>query len=71
MGPKSENVEKPLVFVCFFEPQSGDEHCREEFQLSSPDRLGRGRGRVNPSPTPYQTVPAAWLFVRLTPSGLP
>ena len=23
MGPKSENIEKPLVFVCFFEGQSG------------------------------------------------
>ena len=25
VGPKSENVEKPLVFVCFFEGQSGGE----------------------------------------------
>ena len=23
MGPKSENVEQPLVFVCFFDGQSG------------------------------------------------
>ena len=25
VGPKSENVETPLVFACFFEGQSGDE----------------------------------------------
>ena len=24
VGPKSENVEKPLVFACFFEGRSGD-----------------------------------------------
>ena len=29
MGPKSENVEKPLVFVCFLEGQSGHGYCRE------------------------------------------
>ena len=50
MGPRTENVEKPFVFVCFFEGQSGDEDSREEFQLSSPDRLGGGRGRVNTPP---------------------
>ena len=50
MAPKRENVEKPQVFVCFFEGQSGHEDPREEFQLSSPDRLGGGRGRVNPPP---------------------
>ena len=26
VGPKSENVEKPLVFVCFLKGQRGDEH---------------------------------------------
>ena len=50
VGPKSENVEKPLVFACFFEGQSGDEESTEELQLSSPDRPGGGRGRVNPPP---------------------
>ena len=50
VGPKSENVEKPMVFVCFFEGQSGDEESTEELQLSSPDRQGGGRGRVNPPP---------------------
>ena len=39
MGPKSENVENPLVFVCLFEPQSGDEHSREELQLSGPEHF--------------------------------
>ena len=47
---KSENVETPLVFVCFFEGQNGDDHSREELRLSSPDRPGGGRGRVNPPP---------------------
>ena len=40
MGPKSEYIEKPLVFVCFFEGQSGDGESTEELQLSSPDRAG-------------------------------
>ena len=48
VGPKSGNVEKVCVFVCFFEGQSGDEYSREEFQPSGPDRLKGGRGRVNP-----------------------
>ena len=39
---------KVLVFVCFFEGQSGDDYSREEFQPSGPDRLGGGRGKVNP-----------------------
>ena len=47
---KSENVETPLVFVCFFEGQNGEEDSREEFQPASPDRPGGGRGRVNPPP---------------------
>ena len=34
MGPKSENVEKPVVSVCFFEGQRGDEYSRESLQLS-------------------------------------
>ena len=48
--PKSENVEKPMVFVYLFEGQSGDEDSKEELQRSEPDRLGGGRGRVNPPP---------------------
>ena len=48
MGPKSENVEKPLVFVCFFEGQRCDEDPGARLQRSEPDRLGGGRGRVNP-----------------------
>ena len=50
VGPKNENVDFILVFVCFFERQSGDEYSREEFRISEPDRLGGGRGRVNPPP---------------------
>ena len=34
MGPKSENVEKPFVFVCFFEGQRGDEYSREVLRPS-------------------------------------
>ena len=34
MGPKSENVEKPLVLVCFFEGQRGDEYSKEVLQPS-------------------------------------
>ena len=40
VGPKSENVEKPLVFACFVEGQSGDEYSREELQTLSPESLG-------------------------------
>ena len=29
MGPKSENVEKPLVFVCFFEGPRSPEEIRQ------------------------------------------
>ena len=50
VGPKSENVDFSLVFVYFFEGQSGHEYSRQELQVSSPDRLGGGRGRVNPPP---------------------
>ena len=50
VGPKSENVEKPFVFVCFFQGQKGEEDSREELQPACPDRPGGGRGRVNPPP---------------------
>ena len=34
----------------FFEGQSGDDESTEELQLSSPERPGGGRGRVNLPP---------------------
>ena len=34
MEPKSENVENPLVFVCFFEGQRSDELSKEVLQAS-------------------------------------
>ena len=50
VGPKSENVEKVLVFKAILKGQSGHEDSREELRPSEPDRLGGGRGRVNPHP---------------------
>ena len=38
MGPKSENVEKPVVFVCFFEGQGSHETAKESLQPSEPER---------------------------------
>ena len=34
MGPKSENVEKPHVFVCFFEGQRSDGYSKELLHTS-------------------------------------
>ena len=50
MGSKIENVEKPLVLPLLFEGQRSDGYSREVLQGSEPDRLGGGRGRVNPPP---------------------
>ena len=38
VGPKSENVEKVLVFKAFFEGQRSHATARESLQLSEPDR---------------------------------
>ena len=50
VGPKSGNVEKPLVVVCFFEVSRATWGRQRGEQRSEPDRLGGGRGRVNPPP---------------------
>ena len=48
VGPKSGNVEKVPVFNCFFEGSRVQKVFCENEQLSETDRLGGGRGRVNP-----------------------
>ena len=50
MGPKSENVGFSLVLPLLFEGSrpAGGRHRNE--RSSEPDRLGGGRGRVNPPP---------------------
>ena len=48
VGPKTGKVKKLLVFKAFLKRQSGHGYARESLQLSEPDRLGGGRGRVNP-----------------------
>ena len=40
MGPKSENVEKVLVFKAFLNGQRGDEYSREVLQLSGRSGFG-------------------------------
>ena len=50
MGPKIENVEKPLVLPLLFEGSKeprGIQECKVSLGKS---RLGGGRGRVNPPP---------------------
>ena len=43
-GPKSENVEKPLVFKGFLEGQRGHEEYRERPQPSEPSRKNDKKG---------------------------
>ena len=50
VGPKSENVEKPLVLPLLFEGSRAARLPQENEKLIEPDRLGGGRGRVNPPP---------------------
>ena len=50
VGPKSENVEKVLVFKAFLKGQRCDGDPGAGLQRSEPDRLGGGRGRVNLPP---------------------
>ena len=49
-GAKSENVEKPRVFVCFFEGSRTARLIQEDKRPSGREQQGGGRGRVNPSP---------------------
>ena len=49
-GPKSENVEKSLVLPLLFEGSRVGGGRQPNEKLSEPDRLGGGRGRVNPAP---------------------
>ena len=50
MGPKSENLEKVVVFKAFLKGSRGPRGHQDGFRPSEPDRLGGGRGRVNPPP---------------------
>ena len=50
MGPKIENVGFSLVLPVLFEGSRLPRGDSENEQLSGPDRLGGGRGRVNPPP---------------------
>ena len=50
VGPKSENVEKVLVFKAFLEGSRGPRVCQACEPHSEPRGLGGGRGRVNPPP---------------------
>ena len=49
-GPKSENVENTLVLPLLFEGSRVGGGRQPNEQPSEPDRLGGGRGRVNPPP---------------------
>ena len=48
--PKSENVEKVLVFKAFLKGSRGPRVIQPSERLAEPDRPGGGRGRVNPPP---------------------
>ena len=50
VGPKSENVEKVLVFKAFFEGSRGPRVRQGKFANIRPRPLGGGRERVNPPP---------------------
>ena len=50
MGPKSENVEKSVVLPLLFEGSRAAWLRQPNEKPSEPDRLGGGRGRVNPPP---------------------
>ena len=50
MGPKIENVGFSLVLPILFEGSRGAGARPPNEQTSEPDRLGGGRGRVNPPP---------------------
>ncbi len=50
MGPRSENVEKVLVLKAFLKGSRVARGDSENEQPSELDRLGGGRGRVNPPP---------------------
>ena len=39
VGPESENVEKPLVFICFLEGQEGHEDPKESLRRSEPGQF--------------------------------
>ena len=68
MGPKSENVGFSLVLPVLFEGSRLPRGDSEELQPSGPDRLGGGRGRVNPPPR--RLVWRFWRFGGLMVQGL-
>ena len=66
--PKSENVEKVWVFKAFLNGQRCDEDPGAGLRRSGPDRLGGGRGRVNPPPR--RLFWRFWRFGGLMVQGL-
>ena len=48
VGPKIENLKKILVFKAFLKGSKESRLFWDRLQPSEPDRLGGGRGRVNP-----------------------
>ena len=48
--PKTEQVENVCVFKGFLKGQKSHEYSREGLQVSEPERLGGGMGRVSPPP---------------------
>ena len=50
LGPKSENVEISSVLNAFLKWSRGARVIQMNEHPRSPDRLGGGRGRVNPPP---------------------
>ena len=50
MGPKSENVGFSLVLPLLFEGSRGPRAFYRKSAPERPERLGGGRGRVNPPP---------------------
>ena len=50
VGPKTENVEKVWVLPLLFEGSRAAGGRQPNERGSGPDRLGGGRGRVNPPP---------------------
>ena len=58
--PKTGKVKKLLVFKAFLKGSKKQRASSENEQLAGPDRLGGGRGRVNP---PLRRL--VWRFVEV------
>ena len=67
VGPKTGKVKRLLVFEAFLKGSSYPRADSENEQLAEPDRLGGGRGRVNPPPR--RLVWRFWEVWRVAGSG--